>query len=178
MGYLKYCSSCGVRNETRKLDGRRRKVCPRCGTVHYENPRPAVTIVAVRDGQILLVRRAVPPAEGQWCLPGGFMEIRESAAEAARRELMEETGLTAGDLSFLALCPYPGGIKRDLLVLAFVTEDVPGQPTPGDDAREARFFPLEQLPPVAFRCHREIIRTYLESPPDRSVETEETPATS
>ena len=63
MGNLKYCSSCGARNETRELEGRRRKVCPRCGTVHYENPRPAVTVVAVRDGQLLLVRRAVPPAE-------------------------------------------------------------------------------------------------------------------
>ncbi|MBA7604679.1 MAG: NUDIX domain-containing protein [Calditrichaeota bacterium] len=176
MGYLKYCSSCGARNETRKLEGRRRRVCPRCGTVHYENPRPAVTVVAVRDGQILLVRRGVAPAEGQWCLPGGFMELRESAAEAARRELREETGLTASDLSFLALCPYPGGINGDLLVLAFVTEDFSGQPIPGDDARETRFFPLEQLPPVAFRCHREIIRTYLESPANRRAGPDESHA--
>lgn len=95
------------------------------------------------------------------------MEVRESAAEAARRELREETSLDASDLSFLGLCPYPGGINGDLLVLAFVTEDFTGQPTPGDDALEVRSFPLEQLPPVAFRCHREIIRMYLESPADR-----------
>ncbi|UCH62254.1 MAG: NUDIX hydrolase [Fidelibacterota bacterium] len=167
MGYLKYCSSCGARNKIRKLEGRRRRVCPECGTVHYENPRPAVTVVAVRDGKILLVRRAVAPAEGQWCLPGGFMELRESAEEAARRELREETGLAVSNLTFMAICPYPGGIKENLLVLAFVTENFSGQPTPGDDAQETRFFPLEQLPPVAFRCHREIIRTYMESPVNR-----------
>ncbi len=167
MGYLEYCSSCGARNETRELEGRKRRVCPECGTVHYVNPRPAVTVVAPRDGRILLVRRAVPPAAGQWCLPGGFMEVRESAAEAAHRELREETGLDAVDLSFLGLCPYPGGIDGDLLVLAFITEDFTGQPTPGDDAQEVHFFPLEQLPPVAFHCHREIIRMYLESPADR-----------
>lgn len=91
------------------------------------------------------------------------MEVRESAADAARRELTEETGLTARDLSFMGICPYPGGIAGDLLVLAFATEDFTGQITPGDDALEARFFTLEQLPPVAFRCHREIIRMYQDS---------------
>jgi len=121
-------------------------------------------VLAVRDGRILLVRRAVEPGKGQWCLPGGFMELGESAAEAARRELAEETGLTALELAFMGICPYPGGIASDLLVLAFVTEDYTGQLTPGDDALEARFFPLDQLPPVAFRCHREIIRMYQESP--------------
>jgi len=104
------------------------------------------------------------------------MELGESAAEAARRELMEETGLTTSDLSFLTLCPYPGGINGDLLVLAFVTEDFSGQPTPGDDARETSFFPLERLPPVAFSCHREIIRTYLESPANRRAGPDESSA--
>lgn len=177
MGYLEYCSNCGARNETRQMEERKRRVCPRCGTVHYENPRPAVTIVLVRDGGILLVKRAVAPAAGEWCLPGGFMEVRESAAEAARRELVEETSLTARELSFLGLCPYPGGIHGDLLVLGFMTEDFTGRLAPGDDALEARFFPLEQLPPVAFRCHREIIRMYRESPANNAANqnTEEIP---
>lgn len=163
MGYLDYCSNCGARNETRELEGRSRRVCPQCGTVHYENPRPAVTIVAVRDEQLLLVKRAVPPAEGEWCLPGGFMELRESAAQAARRELREETGLDAPDLTFLAFCPTPGGIRGDLLVFAFVSEAFTGRLAPGDDARDARFYPLADLPPVAFRCHRELISLYRES---------------
>ncbi|MFC1484486.1 NUDIX domain-containing protein, partial [Candidatus Neomarinimicrobiota bacterium] len=93
MGHLEYCSECGAANETRELEGCLRRVCQECGTVHYENPRPAVTVVAVQNGNILLVQRAVPPALGEWCLPGGFMELRESAAEAARRELKEETDL-------------------------------------------------------------------------------------
>ncbi len=160
MGYLKYCSVCGARNETRELEGRKRRVCPQCGSVHYENPRPAATVVAVRDGNLLLVKRAVPPAVGQWCLPGGFMELRESAADAAQRELHEETGLTVRHLSFLGVCPYPGGPKRDLLVLAYYSHDVDGSVVAGDDALEARFFPLNELPPVAFRCHREIIGMY------------------
>ncbi|UCH11585.1 MAG: NUDIX hydrolase [Fidelibacterota bacterium] len=160
MGTLKYCSNCGAKNESRFLEGRKRYVCPACGTVHYENPRPAVTVIVVEDGNIVLVKRAVEPAKGKWCLPGGFMEMQESAEQAAHRELEEETGLTARDLAFLGLCPYPGGILGDLLVLGFMTENIEGRLTPGDDASEAQFFPLEKLPRIVFRCHREIVRMY------------------
>jgi ADP-ribose pyrophosphatase YjhB (NUDIX family) len=111
---------------------------------------------------MLLVKRAVEPAKDKWCLPGGFMEMQESASQAAHRELVEETGLTSRDLAFLGLCPYPGGITGDLLVLGFVTEKFEGPLTPGDDASEAQFFPLEKLPRIVFRCHREIVRMYKE----------------
>ncbi|MFC1620128.1 NUDIX domain-containing protein [Candidatus Neomarinimicrobiota bacterium] len=128
--------------------------------MHYENPRPAVTVVAVQNGNILLVQRAVAPALGEWCLPGGFMELRESAAEAARRELKEETDLSATNLSLLGICPFPGGIEQDLLVLGFVAEGINGTIKPGDDALDAQYFPFHDHPRVAFRCHREIIRQY------------------
>ncbi|UCD37916.1 MAG: NUDIX hydrolase [Fidelibacterota bacterium] len=160
---MKYCSYCGARNQTRLWDGRKRRVCPECGVVHYENPKPAATVVAIRDGELLLVRRAVSPAKGQWCLPGGFIEMRESAVDAARRELEEETGLLTKELAFLGICPYPGGPQGDLLVLGFTTENFSGQLAPGDDAQEVHFFPLKQLPRIAFRCHREIIRMYKEA---------------
>ena len=160
MGHLDYCSECGALNETRELEGSPRRVCPECGTIHYDNPRPAVTVIAVENGSLLLVKRAVPPALGEWCLPGGFMELRESAADAACRELKEETGLSAGSMSLLGICPFPGGIEQDLLVLGFVAEGVEGTITPGDDAQDARYFPLHDLPKVVFRCHREIISQY------------------
>ena len=139
------------------MDGRKRMVCPACETVHYVNPRPAATILLVHDRKLLLVRRAEPPAVGQWCLPGGFMELGESAADSARRELREETGLSCGDLQFLAFCSRPGGLRRDVLIFSFITRGVEGQLIAGDDASDARFFPLAELPPVAFGCHREMI---------------------
>ena len=175
MGHLTYCFSCGARNDTRPLEGRRRKVCPACGTIHYENPRPAVTVIAVHDSQLLLVKRAVSPARGQWCLPGGFMELQESAAEAAHRELAEETGLSAHQLALLGICPFPGGPGKDLLVLGFVSEHVSGTISPGDDAQDARFFPLDDLPPIAFRCHREIISQYRELKAGTAVESLDNP---
>jgi 8-oxo-dGTP diphosphatase len=58
-------------------------------------PRAAVSGAIFRGGRVLLVRRARPPALGLWSLPGGHIEAGETAAEALRRELMEETGITA-----------------------------------------------------------------------------------
>jgi 8-oxo-dGTP diphosphatase len=88
------------------------------------------------------------------------MELRESAAEAAHRELKEETDLSAANLSLLGICPFPGGIEQDLLVLGFVADGINGTIKPGDDAQDARYFPLQDHPRVAFGCHREIIRLY------------------
>lgn len=104
------------------------------------------------------------------------MEVRESAAEAAHRELAEETGLMAREMNFLCICPYPGGVQGNLLVLGFAADSLSGSLSPGDDALEARFFPLTDMPPVAFRCHREIIRMYLDSPENPTSVSNESPA--
>lgn len=146
------------------VEGRTRQVCPDCEMVHYDNPHPAVTLIVPRADELLLVKRAVPPALGEWCLPGGFMEVGESAAQAGQRELAEETALKAQGLTFLKFCSKPGSIQGDLLVFAFVVRTYTGSLTPGDDALDAKFFPLSDLPPVAFGCHREFIRSYQNLP--------------
>ena len=160
MGYLEYCSDCGARNDLREVAGRRRQVCTRCGTIHYENPRPAVTVVVARRDSIPLIKRAVPPAVGQWCLPGGFMELGESAAQAARRELVEETNLTALGITSLGICSRAGGGRGDLLIAGFAATKVSGRLKAGDDALEAQYFPLDSMPPLPFYCHREMIERF------------------
>jgi 8-oxo-dGTP diphosphatase len=94
------------------------------------------------------------------------MEVKESAADTGHRELTEETGLTAHNLTFLGICPFAGGVEEDLVVLGFTTDEVTGELVAGDDAMEARFFPVDQYPRLAFRCHREIMRMYLSSRAD------------
>ena len=69
----------------------------------YDYPRPALTadIAVLRLDEvpeILLIQRRDPPFSQMWALPGGFMEMEETLEEAARRELMEETGIKAGEL--------------------------------------------------------------------------------
>lgn len=115
-------------------------------------PRPIVGIgVAVlRGDSLLLVRRGTPPNLGAWSLPGGGQELGETAEQAARRELLEETGLQVGALTLAA---HVDSIHRDpagrvqfhYTILDFAARFVAGQARPGGDitavawAREAEF---------------------------------------
>lgn len=89
------------------------------------------------------------------------MEKGEVPEQTARRELHEETGLEAGKLTFLDFCPYPSGLNGGVLVMAYHTAELKGTLEPGDDAAEARYFPLADLPPVAFQCHQALIDIFL-----------------
>lgn len=71
-------------------DNRTRLVCPECGYIEYANPKLVVGAVCVWDDRVLLCRRAIEPRLGWWTVPAGFMELGESMADGARREVWEE----------------------------------------------------------------------------------------
>jgi ADP-ribose pyrophosphatase YjhB (NUDIX family) len=71
-------------------DDRERLTCPDCGFVAYENPKIVVGSVVAEEGRVLLCRRAIEPRRGYWTLPAGYMEMRETVEEGARREAWEE----------------------------------------------------------------------------------------
>jgi len=136
------------------------------GMYTYPFPRPALTadVVAVRGGagayEVLLIERGHGPFKGQWALPGGFVDEYEQAEDAARREFAEETGITwTGDLTLLGVFGKRGRDPRGWTVatayLARVA-DADAQARAGDDAADARWFPFDALPPVAFD-HDEVI---------------------
>ncbi|EXI68745.1 MAG: NADH pyrophosphatase [Candidatus Accumulibacter adjunctus] len=89
---MKYCSECGAMVELAipAGDSLLRHVCPRCGTIHYQNPKLVVGCIAEWQDRILLCRRSIEPRYGLWTLPAGFMENGESTAQAATRETFEE----------------------------------------------------------------------------------------
>ncbi len=106
--------------------------------------------VILRPGSVLLVRRGKPPAAGQWSIPGGAQELGETAEQAARRELMEETGVEAGPLTLVANVDsiHPdadGRIRFHYTILDFAGLWRAGEPTAASDAGEAAFFPFEAL---------------------------------
>jgi len=161
MAHLEYCSNCGKKNTFALIEGVKRFHCTHCHTIHYENPKPAATLICPRKSEILLVKRAFEPAKGHWCLPGGFLEMHETPEEAALRELREETGLTGRVVHFLGHCSHFGTVFGDILLLAMVVNIEPGQEIIcGDDAAEARYFPITQLPQLAFYCHDRFIEMY------------------
>ena len=91
---MNFCSHCGNPVEFRIPPGDHlpRFVCPRCGTIHYENPLNVVGTVPEWDGRVLLCLRNIEPRKGFWTLPAGFMELDETTEQGAVRETVEESG--------------------------------------------------------------------------------------
>ncbi len=122
-------------------------------------PAPTVDALIERDGQIVLVHRRFEPIG--WALPGGFVDPGEKVGDAAVREAKEETGL---DITLGALLHVYSDPRRDprrpTLSVVF-TATATGTIAAGDDAADARWFPLDSLPsPVVFD-HAAIIADYL-----------------
>ncbi len=117
-------------------------------------PVAAVLAVVVRDRAVLLVRRANPPDAGLWGFPGGKIEGGETIAEAALRELREETGVAAcADRVLTALDAIDtapdGAIRHHYLMVAVLCRWSSGDPEAADDAQEAGWFDVAALPAMA-----------------------------
>jgi len=115
-------------------------------------PRPIVGIgVAVlRPGAVLLARRGRPPSQGAWSLPGGAQELGETAEDAARRELAEETGLGVGPLLLAANVDSihrdpDGRVRYHYTIIDFCARWDAGEPAPGSDITEIAWAPFDQL---------------------------------
>jgi 8-oxo-dGTP diphosphatase len=114
------------------------------------SPVAAVGVVCFRGTEVLLVRRGAAPFEDAWSLPGGRIEWGERAADAALRELKEETGCAAEivglvDVVDALMCRRGGDSPWGHYVLIdYAARWTDGEPRAGDDAREARFFALEE----------------------------------
>jgi 8-oxo-dGTP diphosphatase len=124
--------------------------CPQCGFVGYANSQPtASAVVRADDGSILLARRAGPPDEGKWDLPGGFLEEGEHPLDAVARELREETGLEIEPLELVAVEMDVYGEAEDApatLNLYWTARVLSGDPEPADDVGELRWFRPSELP--------------------------------
>jgi 8-oxo-dGTP diphosphatase len=115
---------------------------------------PALTadVVALAPAAVLLIQRARDPFAGSWALPGGFVEAGERVREAAARELAEETSIDAGALELLGVYDTPERDPRGptVSVTYLLRCDRELAARGGDDAGDARWFALDELPPLAF----------------------------
>lgn len=130
----------------------------------YQYPRPAVTVDMVilhrtaNGPKILLIERKNNPFAGCWALPGGFVDENEDLPDAAARELREETSLTGIALNQIGAFGRPGRDPRGhtITVAYWGYTDNPQLASAADDAKTLRWFPTNNLPPLAFD-HAEII---------------------
>lgn len=130
----------------------------------YKYPHPAVTTDCVifgfdgNDIKVLLIERGIEPFKGKWAFPGGFLNMDETAGEGALRELKEETGLENAYIEQFNTYSDPGRDPRERVITiahyALVRiQEVKG----GDDAAKAQWFPIDEVPQLAFD-HDKILR--------------------
>ena len=138
------------------------------GKYCYKYPHPAVTadcIVFNRETDtisVLLIKRNNEPYKDCWAFPGGFVNIDESAENAAIRELKEETGLEISTVEQLKAYSNPDRDPRErVITIAFIAESKIKAVKGGDDAKEARWFDISTLPALAFD-HEQILKDALE----------------
>ncbi len=115
-------------------------------------PIVGIGIVVLKGEHVLLVRRGKPPNIGSWTLPGGGQELGETALEAARRELLEETALRAGPMVLAAQVDSirrdeAGRIQYHYTIIDFATRWEAGEPIAGSDVTEAVWARLDALEP-------------------------------
>ena len=129
----------------------------------YEYQMPYVTVDCLifnlqSAKEILLIRRKNPPFKNEWALPGGFIDMNETLKESAIRELNEETGISGIELHQLDTYGDPGRDPRGRVVSIIfwgIIKNI-NQVKAGDDAKEAEWFSLDDLPGLAFD-HKKII---------------------
>lgn len=127
-------------------------------------PKPVTPLLAVdcvafdAKGRLLLIRRANPPFQGQYALPGGFVDVGETVEDACRRELMEETGVKAGKLTLIGVYSDPARDPRGHTVSpAYLTRLRSAAPKAGDDAASAEWVENWRSLKLAFD-HNKIVR--------------------
>ncbi|RKZ30819.1 NUDIX hydrolase [bacterium] len=159
----KYCPFCGARIKKRNIEGRNRSVCESCGRTLYENPLPATCAVVFNElGQVLMTKRAVEPAYGEWALAGGFVEIDETPQECVLRELYEETGLRGEIIRQLGVEGEKSEMYVNLMIAGFLIKADSEEPRPGDDVSYAEWFDPDKAPEPVFESHKKLFKIGIE----------------
>src|SRR5579864_670954 len=133
-----------------------------------EVPLVGVGSIIIEDSRVLLVKRAHPPIQGQWSIPGGVLEVGEMVRDAAIREAREETGLIVEPGELLGvfdriLRDSEQRVQYHYVLIDFLCRPLGGELQAASDAEEVRWFTLEELPALNLAPDtREVIRTAFE----------------
>ena len=157
-----FCNYCHGSLITSRVEGKDRQVCENCKQVYYENPLPVVSIIVANENlELLLVKRAREPAKDMWCFPIGFAETGETIEDAATRELEEEAGIKGEIVQIVDVSSEKNDVYGEVLVVSFEAARVGGTLRAGDDAVDAAYFPLANLPKLAFSSQERALQKFI-----------------
>jgi ADP-ribose pyrophosphatase YjhB (NUDIX family) len=156
-----YCPRCRAELVVKEVECRSRSVCSACGFIRFRNPAPAVSLLIVRNGQVLLGKRSGEPGKGQWATPSGYVEYEDDFLTAAIREAREETGLEVELESILNVTSSFLSPQHHFLAVYLLARVVGGELAAGDDMEEVAWFPLSgPFPELAFAEDADILAAY------------------
>jgi 8-oxo-dGTP diphosphatase len=145
--HYRYCPHCATPLASAIEGLRDRPTCTSCGFIQYLNPPLAATIILPRGDKVLMSRRTIEPRRGYWTLPGGYVELGESAEEAVVREALEEVGVKVRVERLLGL---HSGAPSAVAVALYEGAIIGGEPRALHEVDQVGFFPPENAPPIAF----------------------------
>lgn len=164
----RYCPRCGRRLAWRREYSHashepKRPVCNHCGFVHYEKAAPTASALIVnKKGEVLLAKRAWPPAKGHWDCIGGFLDANEHPLTGLAREIKEEIGVRLKVTQLLGVWMdryYYNKHWRWTMNFYYLATIAQGKPKASDDVAEIEWFPIHRLPhPIAGKANRAALR--------------------
>lgn len=160
----KWCPWCGHQLAARFVFHAERMACPNCDFIYFPRPNIVVLVIVEHEGNILLGRRKMEPARGKWSFLGGFMNREETVAQAAVREIKEETGL---DVALDALVGVYDDVEGGLVLPVFsahITTSTVALATQVHELEDLAFFSPAALPELAFPGDRQIISDWGKQP--------------
>ena len=148
----RFCSACGggLRAQPCGMPAVPRLVCQSCQRVTYRNPAVGVAVVLMEGDRVLLGRRSRGLYAGRWCIPCGYVEWDEDIRTAARREMLEETGLEVEVGEVCAVHSNFHDRSRQTVGVWFWGRVRGGTPRPGDDLDRLEYHPVAWSPALAF----------------------------
>lgn len=160
MSDFKFCPRCTTKLNLEERFGGVRPVCPKCGWIHFVDPKVAAAVLVTHADSVLLVRRVNEPFRGLWTLPAGFVNGGEDPAEAAQRECLEETGLSVRVMRVYEIVSgreHPRGAD---FVIVYQAEFIGGKMQADDDADAVEWFDRDNLPPLAFLATKRVLKSF------------------
>lgn len=159
----KYCPMCATTMVQAEKFGALRQCCPNpeCEFVVFQDPKVVTVVLVEHQGRILLGRRNISPAKGEWTFTGGYVNRGEKVEDAALREVKEETNLT---IALNGLIGIYSDTDNPYILLAFraiPVSDLAHLQPQAEEVMELKFFAPNEMPPLAFGFDQRILADWI-----------------